>query len=349
MHALGIPTTRSLAAVATGEPVYRERALPGAVLTRVARSHVRIGTFEYFSARQDATAIAQLADYVICRHYPEARAGDRPYRALLDAVIDRQARLVAQWLGVGFIHGVMNTDNMSVAGETIDYGPCAFMDDYHPSRVYSSIDRGGRYAYGNQPRIAQWNLARLAQALLPVMDEDEGRAVAEAQAAIDAFPGRFEKAYLDQFRAKLGLAEAHTDDAELIEDLLTTMANTGADFTNSFRALCDAADGEEEGIRAQIDAGGSADDWLGRWRSRLARESVNPSERALTMRRANPAVIPRNHRIEAVIEAAVRGDLDPLEDLLRVLVRPWEDQPEGPGYRSPPAPHEVVHQTFCGT
>jgi uncharacterized protein YdiU (UPF0061 family) len=349
MHALGIPTTRSLAAVATGEPVHRESALPGAVLTRVARSHVRIGTFEYFSARQDTEAIAHLADYVIGRHYPEARAAERPYRMLLGAVIERQARLIARWLGVGFIHGVMNTDNMSIAGETIDYGPCAFMDDYHPGRVYSSIDRGGRYAYGNQPRIAQWNLARLAQALLPIIDSDQERAVAEAQTAIDAFPARFEEAYLDQFRAKLGLAEAHTDDADLINDLLTTMTETGADFTNSFRSLCDAADGDDEGIRAELGEGGSAADWLGRWRSRLARESAAPADRPGAMRRVNPAIIPRNHRIEAVIEAAVRGNLDPFNELLRVLARPWEDQPEGLAYRSPPAPHEIVHQTFCGT
>jgi uncharacterized protein YdiU (UPF0061 family) len=269
MYALGIPTTRALAAVATGEPVYRETELPGAVLTRVARSHVRIGTFEYFSARRDTEAVRYLADYVIARHYPEAAADERPYQALLDAVIARQACLIAQWLGVGFIHGVMNTDNMSIAGETIDYGPCAFLDSYHPGTVYSSIDRGGRYAYGNQPRIAQWNLSRLAESLVPLIDKDAGTAVEVAQAAIDAFPERFERAYLERFRAKLGLLGAHPDDANLIGALLQAMADNGADFTNTFRALCDAAEGAEGGVRAALGDSQAAEAWLGRWRARL--------------------------------------------------------------------------------
>jgi uncharacterized protein YdiU (UPF0061 family) len=349
MHALGIPTTRALAAVTTGEPVYRETELPGAVLTRVARSHVRIGTFEYFSARGDTEAVRCLADYVIARHYPEVEADERPYRALLDAIIARQVRLIAQWLGVGFIHGVMNTDNMSIAGETIDYGPCAFMDAYHPSTVYSSIDRDGRYAYANQPYIAQWNLARLAQSLLPLIDTDPRKAVDAAQAAIDAFPGRFEQAYLDRFRAKFGLLERHRDDADLIGGLLQAMAETGADFTNTFRALCDAAEGVEDGIRAELDPSTAGDDWLRRWQARLARETAAPVARVAAMRRANPLVIPRNHRVEAVLQAAVSGDLDPLEDLLRVLASPWEERPESLPHRRPPAPHEVVHQTFCGT
>ena len=349
MHALGIPTTRALAAVATGEPVYRETELPGAVLTRVARSHVRIGTFEYFSARQDTQALRQLADYVIARHYPEAAAEDRPYQSLLDAVIARQAGLVAQWLGVGFIHGVMNTDNMSIAGETIDYGPCAFMDSYHPGTVYSSIDRGGRYAYGNQPRIAQWNLSRLAQCLLPLLAEDQDKAIEVAQAAIDAFPGRFEGVYLDRFRAKLGLREAHPDDADLIGTLLQAMAEQGADFTNSFRALCDAAEGSEAGLRTELGDSRAAAEWLERWHTRLAQEALEPGARAAEMRRSNPAVIPRNHRVEAALGAAVGGDLGPLDDLLRVLASPWDELPEGPTYRSPPKPHEMVHQTFCGT
>jgi uncharacterized protein YdiU (UPF0061 family) len=349
MHALGIPTTRALAAVATGESVHRETALPGAVLTRVARSHVRIGTFEYFSARGDIDALRQLADYVIARHYPETRDAERPCLALLDAVIDRQARLIAQWLGVGFIHGVMNTDNMSVAGETIDYGPCAFMDAYHPGTVYSSIDHGGRYAYGNQPRIAQWNLSRLAQSLLPLIDENQSRAVEQAQAAIDAFPERFEQAYLERFRAKLGLAEAHPEDADLIDDLLQAMAGTSADFTNSFRALCDAAEGAEEGVRTELGNSAAVEEWLNRWRDRLTREALEPAIRAAQMRSANPAVIPRNHRVEMVLDAAVRGDMDPLEDMLRVLARPWGDRPESLAFRRPPEPHEVVRQTFCGT
>ena len=349
MHALGIPTTRALAVVATGEPVHRETALPGAVLTRVARSHVRIGTFEYFSARRDSGAMRRLADYVIARHYPEAAAEQRPYRALLDSVIDRQARLIAQWLGVGFIHGVMNTDNMSIAGETIDYGPCAFMDAYNPATVFSSIDRGGRYAYGNQPRIAQWNLSRLAQSLLPLIDEDQNKAISEAQAAIDAFPGRFEQAWLDRFREKLGMFETHSDDADLIEELLQTMEDSGADFTNTFRALCDTVEGTDSGFRDELGNSDAGNGWLDRWRARLARETVEPFTRATGMRRANPAVIPRNHRVEAVLDAAVTGDLAPLEDLLRILASPCEDLPHSSIYRYPPEPDEVVHQTFCGT
>jgi uncharacterized protein YdiU (UPF0061 family) len=349
MHALGIPTTRALAAVATGEPVYRETALPGAVLTRVARSHVRIGTFEYFFARGDIDAIRHLADYVIARHYPEAEANERPYLALLDAIIARQAHLIAQWLGVGFIHGVMNTDNMSIAGETIDYGPCAFMDAYHPGRVYSSIDRGGRYAYGNQPHIAHWNLSRLAQSLLPIIDEDQSKAVEEAQAAIDAFPKRFEQAYLDRFRAKLGLLAAHPEDADLIGALQETMAETSADFTNTLRALCDAAEGVVDRARAELGDSIRGDDWLRRWCARLARETAKPATRAARMRRENPAVIPRNHRVEGALEAAVSGDLNPLEDLLQVLASPWEERPDNLSYRCPPEPHEVVHRTFCGT
>jgi uncharacterized protein YdiU (UPF0061 family) len=310
---------------------------------------VRVGTFEYFSARRDTEAVGRLADYVIERHYPQAASAERPYRALLDAVIDRQARLIAQWLGVGFIHGVMNTDNMSVAGETIDYGPCAFLDDYHPGRVYSSIDRGGRYAYGNQPRIAQWNLSRLAECLLPVIDVDPGKALEEAQAAVDAFPERFEQAYRERFRAKLGLAAAQGGDADLIDDLLEAMAEAGADFTNAFRALCEAAEGRDERFRRELGGSPAAEEWLGRWRARLAREALDPAERAASMRRESPAVIPRNHRVEAVLEAAVEGDLGPLEDLLEVIASPWEEHDATLPYRSPPRPHEVVQQTFCGT
>ena len=263
--------------------------------------------------------------------------------------MDRQASLFALCLGVGFIHGVMNTDNMSIAGETIDYGPCAFMDTYHPATVYSSIDHGGRYAYGNQPRIAQWNLSRLAQSLLPLIDEDRSTAVDEAQAAIDAFPGRFEQAYLNRFRAKLGMLEESIDDADLIGALFKVMAQTGADFTNTFRALCDAAEGADNGVRIELGDSTAGNDWLGSWRARLARETVETAARTIEMRQANPAVIPRNHYVEATLKAAVDGDLDPLEDFLRVLASPWDEQPNSLPYRCPPEPHEVVHQTFCGT
>ncbi len=349
MHALGIPTTRALAAVTTGEPVFRERALPGAVLTRVARSHIRVGTFQYFVARDDVDALQRLADHAIGRHDPEVAGAAQPYRAFLDAVVARQATLVAQWLCVGFIHGVMNTDNMSIAGETIDYGPCAFMDAYHPATVYSSIDHAGRYAYGNQPRIAQWNLARLAQSLLPLLGPTEEAAVAEAQAAVDTFVERFETAYLGGLRRKVGLFEAHPDDQELINGLLRLMAEQGADFTNTFRALCAAAEGDDEALRDAFGAPEPVEAWLDAWRNRLARESVPASARAQAMRCANPAVIPRNHRVEAALTAAVDGDLGPFETLLGALADPYETRDETALYSRPPAPDEVVQATFCGT
>ncbi|MFD2111445.1 protein adenylyltransferase SelO [Thiorhodococcus fuscus] len=349
MHVLGIPTTRALAAVTTGEPVYREARMPGAVLTRVSRSHVRIGTFEYFAARGDLDALRHLADYVIERHYPEARTTDRPYLALLTEVIGRQADLVARWLGVGFIHGVMNTDNLSIAGETIDYGPCAFMDDYHPGTVYSSIDRGGRYAYANQPRIAQWNLSRLAQTLLPLLDEDQEHALSLAQGAIDGFSERFEHAYLDVFRAKLGLLESEDADGPLITGLLDGMAETGADFTNSFSALTLMVETGEAAAPFGSGTGDPLSEWAGRWRDRLGREEADSSERLDRMRRANPLVIPRNHRVEEALDAAVEGDFDPFERLSAVLANPWEERPETQCYGAPPEPHQVVRQTFCGT
>ncbi len=349
MHALGIPTTRALAVVTTGELVLREEALPGAVLTRVSRSHVRIGTFEYFAARRDLDALRRLADYVIARHYPEAKEAERPYGALLDAVVARQAALVAKWLCVGFIHGVMNTDNMSIAGETIDYGPCAFMDAYDPGRVFSSIDRTGRYAFGNQPRVAQWNLARLAQSLLPLVHEDQEKAVAEAQAVIDTFAGRFERAYLAGLRGKLGLLEVHDGDAELAHAFLQLMAEVGADFTNSFRALCERGEGADERIWVRLGGEGAFDAWMARWRARLAREAARPDAQVAEMRRSNPAVIPRNHRVESALEAAVGGDLAPFEELTRVLAEPWAERSGSALFRAPPEPHEVVQQTFCGT
>src|SRR6266481_6912830 len=272
MAALGIPTTRALAAVTTGEPVWRETPLPGAVLTRVASSHIRVGTFQFFAARGDLDAIRRLADHVIARHYPEAVDAANRYRTLLDLVISRQAELIAKWLVVGFIHGVMNTDNMSIAGETIDYGPCAFMDGYHPGTVYSSIDNMGRYAYGNQPRIAQWNLACLAETLLPLLAENKDAAVKEAQEAIDAFAIGFETAYAAGLSRKLGLFQPRPDDLSLAQDLLGRMARNGADFTLIFRRLCDAAASPEgdAGVRSLFTDPSSFDDWAARWRRRLA-------------------------------------------------------------------------------
>jgi uncharacterized protein YdiU (UPF0061 family) len=352
MAALGIPTTRALAAVTTGETVRRDRLLPGAVLTRVASSHVRIGTFQFFGSRGDVEATKSLADYVIARHYPEAARAANPYRALLDLVILRQADLVAKWVLIGFIHGVMNTDNMSIAGETIDYGPCAFMDTYHPETVYSSIDATGRYAYGNQPRIAQWNLARLAEALLPLLSDDTNAAVEQAQTAIAAFVPRFDAAYTGGLRRKLGLVRPELEDIHLAKDLLERMATNSADFTLTFRRLCDAAvsAGNDAGVRSLFGDPGAFDEWAARWRQRLAGEDGEPAERLANMRLANPAFIPRNHLVEEAIAAAQdQGNFAPFENLLAVLAAPYEDQPAFARYADPPRPEQVVQQTFCGT
>jgi serine/tyrosine/threonine adenylyltransferase len=349
MAALGIPTTRALAAVTTGETVWRETPLPGAVLTRVASSHIRVGTFQFFAARGDVDAIRRLADHITARHYPEAVDAANPYRTLLDLVISRQAELVAKWLHVGFIHGVMNTDNMSIAGETIDYGPCAFMDTYDPGTVYSSIDAAGRYAYGNQPRIAQWNLARLAETLLPLM-ADKDAALREAQDAIAAFSIHFETACAAGFRRKLGLFRARPDDLSLAQDLLERMAHNGADFTLTFRRLCDAAVDVDAPVRSLFADPGAFDDWVARWRHRLAEERAEGDERRLAMRAANPAFIPRNHLVEEAISAAVNQEnFTPFENLLTVLSMPYEDQPAFARCAVPPGPEQVVHQTFCGT
>ena len=351
MTALGIPSTRTLAAVTTGETVQRETALPGAVLTRVAASHIRVGTFQFFAARKNTDAIRQLADHVIARHYPEAATADNPYRALLDRVIARQAELVARWMLVGFIHGVMNTDNVSIAGETIDYGPCAFMDAFHPGTVYSSIDQQGRYAYGNQPRIAQWNLARFAETLLPVLAADADAALAQAQAAIDMVPPCFEAAHDAGLRRKLGLREARPGDSDLALDLLGRMADNEADFTLTFRHLGDAAAGPDgdAAVRALFDDPAAFDSWALKWRERLAAEGGSPGERRTAMHAVNPAFIPRNHRVEEAIAAATDGDYAPFETLLTVLAKPYESQPDFARYAAPPRPDEIVHQTFCGT
>lgn len=354
MAALGIPTTRSLAVVATGEIVRRETPLPGAVLTRVASSHIRVGTFQYFAARADVDALRILADHVIARHYPEATGAGNPYLALLQLVIGRQADLVARWLHVGFIHGVMNTDNMAIAGETIDYGPCAFMDSYDPATVYSSIDSGGRYAYANQPRIARWNLARLAEALLPLLDEERDTAVQKANDAIMSFGDRFEVAYTEGFRRKLGLLQPQAGDLALAQGLLDGMAQNKADFTLTFRGLCDAAaDPEANAAVGSLFADPTAfESWATQWRRRLADESaVTAQERMPVMRAANPAVIPRNHLVEEAISAAViDNDFGPFENLNAVLATPYEDAPVSQArYTLPPRPEQIVRQTFCGT
>ncbi|QGY05420.1 YdiU family protein [Methylobacterium mesophilicum SR1.6/6] len=350
MAALGIPTTRALAAVATGEPVVRETLLPGAVLTRVAASHIRVGTFQFFAARGDVEGLRALADHVAARHYPEAARAPNPYRALLEAVVAAQAELVARWLLVGFVHGVMNTDNMSVAGETIDYGPCAFLDAYDPRTVYSSIDRNGRYAYGEQPRIALWNLTRLAETLLPLLASDETAAVAEAEAALAGYAPRFEAAYHGGLARKIGLSEPRDGDAALAGDLLKRMAENQADFTLAFRKLCAAAErSEADGAVRDLFVDPTAyDDWAGRWRARLSQ--ADPAATAAAMRAVNPAFIPRNHRVEAMIEAAVeRGDFGPFEEMLAVLSSPYADQPGHARYAEAPAGGGVGYRTFCGT
>jgi len=352
MHALGVPTTRALAAVLTGEWVQREQPLPGAVLTRVAASHVRVGTFEYFAARGQHAAIGQLADYVIDRHYPEVRSSGQPYLTLLQAVAQRQALLIARWMQLGFIHGVMNTDNMALSGETIDFGPCAFMDTYDPATVFSSIDSHGRYAYANQPRIAQWNLARLAETLLSLIDPQPARAVKLATEVVGSFAARYAHCWLEGMCRKLGLSSAEDGDLELVQALLDVMHAGQADFALTFRRLADAAQSEraDEAVRALFTNPSAFDTWAATWRVRLQREAGAPQRPAQLMRAVNPAFIPRNHRVEHAISAAdERGDFSVFEQLLAVLAHPYEDQPRFAHYADPPLPAERVLQTFCGT
>ncbi len=353
MYALGLPTTRALAAVTTGERVVRERFLPGGVLARVARSHIRIGTFQFFAARGDTDALQLLVDHVLDRHYPELRESPNPALALLDAVIAGQAALVARWQLLGFIHGVMNTDNMLVSGETIDYGPCAFMDAFDPAQVYSSIDHGGRYAYRNQPGIAHWNLAALAQALLPVLDPDPERALTLAQAAVDDFPGRFDRAHRTGLGRKLGLSALGEGDLPLLEELSEQMAQQRLDFTLTFRRLADLAGEDQAGpgtVGSLLDLPPALAPWLARWQARLAREPGTAAERRERMYRENPAFIPRNHLVEEAIRAAVEeGDFAPFHRMVEVVTRPWRYDPALAVYATPPRPEQEVRQTFCGT
>ena len=352
MAALGVPTTRALAAVLTGERVVRDEVQPGAVLTRVAASHIRVGTFEYFASRGDHKAVGTLATYALHRHYPDAGDTGNDALALLGRVIDAQAALVARWLGVGFIHGVMNTDNTSISGETIDYGPCAFLDDYDPKKKFSSIDRGGRYAFANQPRIAQWNLVKLAESLLPVIAEEEDEAARLATLELNRFPAIFEAAHARVLRAKLGLVREEEDDLPLAADLLERLASNQVDHTLFFRRLCaSAADTSADvEVASLFDDPGAFHDWAEAWRRRLAEEAASPEARASAMRGVNPAFIPRNHRIEELIAAAViRSDFEPFQTLVKVLERPYEDQPEFAHLNDPPKPEERVQATFCGT
>jgi uncharacterized protein YdiU (UPF0061 family) len=309
-----------------------------------------VGTFQYFAARGDTEALRLLADHVVGRHYPASAEEERPYRALLEAVVAAQADLVSRWLLVGFIHGVMNTDNMSISGETIDYGPCAFMDAYDPATVFSSIDRMGRYAYGKQPSIALWNLTRLAEAMLPLLADDEDAAIGQAQEALTTFRPLFEGAYHSGLGRKLGLNVQGSDDVELIEQILKLLTASQVDFTLFFRRLSDAAAGQEEPVRSLFVEDAALDAWLARWRARLAQEGQPPEARRSNMDAVNPAFIPRNHRVEAMIKAAVdHEDYGPFEEMLEVLSRPYQDQPAFAQYSDPPLPHERVTTTFCGT
>jgi uncharacterized protein YdiU (UPF0061 family) len=353
MAALGVPTTRALGAVTTGETVFRETRLPGAVLTRVARSHIRIGTFEYFASRGDVDALGVLSQHVIERHYPETEQAERPIVALLESVLARQAQLIASWQSLGFIHGVMNTDNMLLSGETIDYGPCAFMDGFDNEAVFSSIDHGGRYAYRNQAHIAHWNLARLAQALLPLIDDDHDRAIARGQAVIDAFPGQVQAAYRQAMLWKLGLGAAQPGDGELIRRLLELMQAHRSDFTLTFRRLWELVAAEQregDSIAAIFDLDEAFDPWLEGWRQRFGSDPADPAERLALMRAANPALIPRNHLVEEAIAAAVSGpDFDPFHALVDVLENPTVFRESHARYAMPPQPGQEVTQTFCGT
>ena len=344
MHGLRIPTTRSLAVAATGETVWRQTALPGAVLTRVAASHIRVGTFEWAAATGDAAALRALVDYTLKRHYPERARADNPALALLDGVIERQAALIAQWMMVGFVHGVMNTDNMALSGETIDYGPCAFIDEYDPAKVFSSIDQNGRYAFGNQPVIAQWNLTRLAETLLPLLDPEEKTAISFAEESLQRFADGFQQNWLAGMRRKLGLFNAEAEDDVLVKDLLSSMHDAKADFTTTFAALDPAAE-----IRTESSSDPTFSRWHVRWQGRLSRQPQSAADSAALRRDHNPAFIPRNHLVEAALAAAGQDDLRPLEELLAILAAPFDHAKAAPGYRQPSPTGSNVYQTFCGT
>jgi len=347
--ALNVPATRALAAVSTGEQVVREAMLPGAVFTRVAASHIRVGTFQFFAAQGDEDAVKTLADHVIDRHYPDARAADNPYLAMLTLIAERQARLIARWLSIGFIHGVMNTDNMAISGETIDFGPCAFLDEYDPRKVFSSIDQRGRYAYANQPGIGQWNIARLAECLLPLLDADEEKAVEAANGVLKVFGDTFQAEWLDLFKAKLGMTGEVADDRLLVTDFLELMHQGEADFTLTFRTLSKVAGGAAvEALTDLFTTPLGLSDWLVRWRARIE-DARTEAQRQAAMEAVNPALIPRNHRIEEAIAAAIYNDFSFFHRLVEALANPYAEDPETADLRVPPTPDERVTRTFCGT
>jgi uncharacterized protein YdiU (UPF0061 family) len=346
MHALGVPTTRSLAVVGTGEPVWRETVLDGAVLTRVAASHLRVGTFQYAAARRDDSALAALVEYALARHDPDRLSAERPALALLDAVVDRQIDLIVHWMRVGFVHGVMNTDNMTISGETIDYGPCAFIDPYDPRAVFSSIDHGGRYAFANQPVIAQWNLARLAESLLTRIDPDPDRAVERAEPVIAEFSERYQARWQSMMTAKIGLSESQGDDGALIDALLAWMTDARADWTLTFTRLAAHLAGQPTDLPETL----ACQTWLGHWRARASTQSGGIDAALARMRLNNPVYIARNHQVETALEAWVtHGDRRPFERLLEAVSDPYHEREGFAAYAQPPAPSPVPYRTFCGT
>lgn len=344
MAALGVPTTRALAAVATGETVWRQEGeVPGGVFTRVAASHIRVGTFQYFHAKDDQDGLRELADYVIARHYPHAADSEQPYLSLLQSVVHAHADLIAQWMSLGFIHGVMNTDNSAISGETIDYGPCAFMEAFHPDCVFSSIDSQARYAWGNQGNIAFWNLTRFAETLFPLLGESAEKSIEKLEAVLSIFPDRFASQYTKRFQAKLGLPEDAPP--ELIRECLELLATQGVDFTLFFRYLTQAANGGSAEELAKLFADGNAfETWLARWK-----KENSDSSRLAEMKKANPIIIPRNHRVEQAIQAAYTNDYTPFHRLVGAMKKPYEEQADYADYEQLPRPDEVVQQTFCGT
>ena len=352
MNALGIPTTRSLSVLTTGEPVFREKILPGAILTRVAFGHIRAGTFQYFAFNNDYKALSNLSNYVIDRHYPELKERKKPYLKLLEGVMEKYAKLIAKWMSVGFIHGVMNTDNMSITCETIDYGPCAFIDKYNNNKVFSSIDHFGRYSYGNQPIVAKWNLARFAETILPLIDTLPEKAVELANDVIEKFTFKYKHYWLDGMRRKIGLYKKESGDEELIQSLLNMMQENQTDFTLTFRKLCDASSNSKSivPVRNLFKKKDQFDNWVKKWRKRLILEEKAPNEIVNLMCNSNPAVIPRNHRIEQVIQAAEEyEDFTPFEKLLDALLKPYEELENYSEYTLPPKTDEEVLKTFCGT
>jgi serine/tyrosine/threonine adenylyltransferase len=349
MGALGVPTSRALAVVGTGERVRREGMPPGAVLVRVAASHLRVGTFQFAAARGDALLLERLADHAIARHHPHVREADNPYVAFFEAVVDTQASLLARWMLVGFIHGVMNTDNMTISGETIDYGPCAFMEAFDPATVFSSIDHAGRYAYGNQPRIAHWNLARLGETLIPLLDAQPEAAHAAATEVLNSFPVHYQAYWSRGMAAKLGLAEADEQDAALFEELLALLRVQGVDFTSCFRRLSSYVLGNVTRARSLFAQPEAFDAWAERWTSRLARQAVAPQAIARAMDAVNPIYVPRNQKVEEALDAATAGNLEPLRDLLGVLAQPFEERPGLEAFTGPAPPSFGPHRTFCGT